>query len=41
MFSGNVTPQQVWDHAIKFKEGSPNAVDCTVYPLNQTEDQVV
>ena len=34
-------PQQVWDHAIKFKEGSPNVVDCKVYPLNQTEDQAV
>jgi len=31
----------VWDHTIEFKEGSPDAIDCKVYPLNQTEDQVV
>jgi len=34
-------PRQVWDHAIELKEGSPNAVDCKVYPLNQTEDIAV
>ena len=31
-------PKRVWDHAIELKEGAPNAVDCKVYPLNQTED---
>ncbi len=31
----------MWDHAIELKEGSPNAVDCKVYPLNQTEDLAV
>ncbi len=34
-------PRQAWDHAIEFKEGSPDAVDCKVYPLNQTEDVAV
>jgi len=31
----------VWDHAIEFKEGSPDAMDCKVYPLNQVEDVAV
>jgi len=34
-------PRRVWDHAIELKEGSPDALDCKVYPLNQTEDQAV
>jgi len=34
-------PKRVWDHAIKFKEGSPDAIDCKVYPLNQIEDVAV
>ncbi len=34
-------PKRVWDHAIKLKEGAPDAVDCKVYPLNQTEDIAV
>ncbi len=39
--SKHYPPQRVWDHAIKLKEGSPDVVDCKVYPLNQTEDQAV
>ncbi len=31
-------PKRVWDHAIELKEGAPDAVDCKVYPLNQTEE---
>jgi len=31
----------VWDHAIELKEGLPDAIDCKVYLLNQTEDQAV
>ncbi len=31
----------MWDHTIELKEGSPDVVDCKVYPLNQTEDQAV
>src|SRR6266702_2346786 len=34
-------PKQIWDHAIKFKEGSPDAVNCKVYPLSQIEDEAV
>src|SRR6266702_3538139 len=34
-------PKRIWDHAIEFKEGAPDAVDCKVYPLNQVEDAVV
>jgi len=34
-------PRRAWDHAIELKEGSPDAVDCKVYPLSQTEDVAV
>jgi len=34
-------PKRIWDHAIEFKEGAPDAVDCKVYPLNQVEDDTV
>jgi len=34
-------PWRVWDHTIELKEGSPDAVDCKVYPLNQTKDQAI
>ncbi len=34
-------PKRMWDHAIEFKEGAPDAVDCKVYLLNQVEDVVV
>ena len=34
-------PRRAWDHAIELKEGSPDAIDCKVYPLNQTEDVAV
>ncbi len=34
-------PKRVWDHTIELKEGSPDAIDCKVYPLNQTEDMAI
>src|SRR6266702_2267872 len=34
-------PKRVWDHTIELKEGSPDALDCKVYPLNQMEDVAV
>ncbi len=34
-------PKRVWDHTIELKEGSLDAIDCKVYPLNQTEDVAV
>ena len=34
-------PKWIWDHAIEFKEGAPDAIDCKVYPLNQVEDAAV
>ncbi len=34
-------PKWAWDHAIKFKKDSPEAIDCKVYPMNQIEDEVV
>ena len=34
-------PRRVWDHTIELKEGSLDAVDYKVYPLNQTKDQAI
>ena len=34
-------PPRVWDHAIDFKQGTPDAIDCKVYPLSQTEDKAL
>src|SRR6266702_7777394 len=34
-------PKRIWDHAIEFKEGAPDAVNCKVYPLNQVEDKAI
>ena len=31
-------PSQPWDHEIEFKPGAPDAIDCKVYPMSQTED---
>jgi len=33
--------KRIWDHAIEFKEGSLDVVDCKVYPLSQIEDTAV
>ena len=32
-------PSRPWDHMIEFKKDTPNAIDCKVYPMSQTEDQ--
>ncbi len=34
-------PKRAWDHAIKFKKGAPEAIDCKVYPMNRIEDEAV
>ena len=31
-------PSRPWDHAIEFKPGTPDAIDCKVYPMSRTED---
>ena len=31
-------PSRPWDHAIEFKKGTPDTIDCKVYPMSQTED---
>ena len=30
-----------WDHAIDFKNGAPDAIDCKVYPMTHTEDNTL
>jgi len=34
-------PKRAWDHAIKFKKDTPEAIDCKVYPINRNEDDAV
>jgi len=34
-------PKRAWDHAIKFKQDAPEAIDCKVYPMNRVEDEAV
>jgi len=34
-------PKQAWDHAIKFKKDTPDAIDCKVYPMNRIKDKAV
>ena len=34
-------PKRLWDHAIDFKPGVPDAIGCTVYPMTQAEDDVL
>src|SRR6201996_7771699 len=31
-------PMHSWDHAIDFKNGAPDAIDCKVYPMTAAED---
>src|SRR6202012_4086199 len=31
-------PKRIWDHAIDLVKGAPEALDCKVYPLNQSDD---
>ena len=34
-------PSCTWDHAINFKDGAPDAIDCKVYPMTHTEDKAL
>ena len=34
-------PSRPWDHAIDFKNGAPDAIDCKVYPMTRTEDDAL
>jgi len=34
-------PKRAWDHAIKFKKDTPEAIDCKVYLMNRIEDEAV
>ena len=34
-------PSCPWDHAIDFKNGTPDAIDCKVYPMTRTEDDML
>jgi len=34
-------PSRVWDHAIDLKQGTPDAIDCKVYPMAQHEDKAL
>ncbi len=34
-------PKCAWDHAIKFKKDTLDAIDCKVYPMNRIEDKAV
>ena len=34
-------PSRPWDHAIDFKDGAPDAINCNVYPMTRTEDDVL
>ena len=34
-------PSRVWDHAIDLKQGTPDTIDCKVYPMAQHEDKAL
>ena len=34
-------PSRPWDHAIDFKNGAPDVIDCKVYPMTRTEDDTL
>ena len=34
-------PKRSWDHAIDFKAETPDAIDCKIYPMTQTEDKAL
>src|SRR6201996_6875418 len=34
-------PSRSWDHAIDFKPGAPDAINCSVYPMMRTEDKAL
>ena len=34
-------PSCPWNHMIKFKKGTPDPIDCKVYPMSQKKDEVL
>jgi hypothetical protein len=34
-------PQRLCDHAIEFKPGAPDAIECKIYPMTQIEDEAL
>ena len=34
-------PSRTWDHTIDFKNGTPDAIDCKLYPMTCTEDKAL
>ena len=34
-------PSRLWDHAVDFKNGTPDTIDCNVYPMTRTEDDAL
>ena len=34
-------PSRVWDHTIDLKQGTPDTIDCKVYPMAQHEDKAL
>jgi hypothetical protein len=34
-------PRRLCDHAIEFKLGAPNAINCKIYPMTQVEDKAL
>ena len=34
-------PSQTWDHAINFKKGAPDTINCPVYPMTRIEDEAL
>ena len=34
-------PSRAWDHAIDFKKGAPDAINCPVYPMTRIEDKAL
>ena len=34
-------PSRPWDHAIKLKEGAPEAINCKIIPMTREEDKVL
>ncbi len=39
--SQHFPPSHPWDHAIKFKPGAPDAIDCKIYPMAQHKDKAM
>ena len=34
-------PPQPWNHMIEFKKGTPDMIDCKVYPMSQSKDKAL